>query len=229
MIARVFGIAALLCATVEIGFAQVSVTTTRTERSPKPAEKSSPQSPTPSKGSETATTGPTTTEIYADEASFDSANRIGVFKGHVKVIDPRFTLQSDQLTVHINKAENQGLEKAVAEGNVGIVREKAANGTGPAERAVGRANTAVYIGKTGNMELTGSPRVQQGINSHVATSPETVMILNQGGQLTTHGPSRTEIHQQPKADENGEEKPDKDAERKAERNSDKESDLLPKP
>ena len=32
---------------------------------------------------------------------------------------------------------------------------------------------------------------------HIATSPDTVMILNQEGQLTTRGPSRTEIRQEP--------------------------------
>ena len=37
--------------------------------------------------------------------------------------------------------------------------------------------------------------MQQGLDTHIATSPDTVMILNQDGQLTTHGPSRTEIRQ----------------------------------
>jgi hypothetical protein len=36
---------------------------------------------------------------------------------------------------------------------------------------------------------------------HVATSPDTVMIINQNSQLTTHGPSRTEIRQQSKEEE----------------------------
>ena len=39
--------------------------------------------------------------------------------------------------------------------------------------------------------------MQEGLNTHVAASPDTVMIINQNGQLTTHGPSRTEIRQQP--------------------------------
>jgi hypothetical protein len=43
--------------------------------------------------------------------------------------------------------------------------------------------------------------VQQGLNTHIGTSPDTVMVINQNGQLTTHGPSRTEIRQEPK-DEN---------------------------
>ncbi len=68
---------------------------------------------------------------------------------------------------------------------------------GPPTRSVGLSRTAVYTASDGNMELTGDPRVQQGMNTHVATSPNTVMILNQDGQLVTKGPSRTEIRQQP--------------------------------
>ena len=65
---------------------------------------------------------------------------------------------------------------------------------------LGRSDKAVYIAKTGNFELTGNPRVQQGLNTHVATSPETVMILNDKGELQTTGPSRTEIRQPPKSE-----------------------------
>ena len=45
------------------------------------------------------------------------------------------------------------------------------------------------------------------MNMHVATSPDTVMIINQNNQLTTHGPSRTEIRQQPKEETKGETTP----------------------
>src|SRR5437867_1780483 len=64
-------------------------------------------------------------------------------------------------------------------------------------RAVGRADKATYTAATGDVELRGTPRVQEGANMHVATSPDTVMIINQNSQLSTHGPSRTEIRQQP--------------------------------
>ena len=47
------------------------------------------------------TNEPTTTEIYADEAFFDSTKNMGTFTGRVKVSDPRFNLQSDKLTVFI--------------------------------------------------------------------------------------------------------------------------------
>jgi len=141
---------------------------------------------------------PTTTEIYADEAVFDSNKSMGIFSGRVKVTDPRFNLQSDKLTVFISKGENQGLERAIAEGNVGLVRDRPDPNGGPPTRAIGRSDKAIYTAATGDVELTGTPRVQEGPNMHVATSPGTVMIINQNSQLTTHGPSRTEIRQQPK-------------------------------
>ncbi len=153
---------------------------------------------TKNKLADSKTEGPITTEIYAEEAFFDSNKNIGVFTGHVKVIDPRFNMQSDKLTVYLHRGEEQGLDKAVAEGNVGIVRDRPNPEGGKPERAIGRAEHAVYTANDGNAELTGMPKVQQGTNMHVATSPQTVMIINQDGQLTTHGPSRTEIHQEAK-------------------------------
>ena len=141
------------------------------------------------------------TEIYADQAVFDSTKSIGVFTGHIIVTDPRFQIQGDKLTIYIAKEQSEGLEKAVVEGNVGVVRERPDPGGGPPSRMVGRADKAVYTAATGNFELTGNPRVQQGLNTHVATSPDTVMILNEAGQLQTTGPSRTEIRQAPKAEE----------------------------
>ena len=173
------------------------------------------QSPTPAKKAETtasekasmnklfgtdaAKSGePITTEIYADEAFFDSNKSMGVFSGRVKVTDPRFNVQSDKLTVFIAKGENQGLEKAIAEGNVAVVRDRPDPQGGPPTRAAGRSEKATYISATGDVELTGTPRVQQGPNTHIATSPDTVMVINQAGQLTTHGPSRTDIRQEPK-------------------------------
>ena len=141
------------------------------------------------------------TEIYADQAVFDSTKNLGTFTGHIIVTDPRFQIQGDKLTIYIARDQGEGLEKAVVEGNVGVVRERPDPNGGPPSRMVGRADRAVYTAATGNFELTGNPRVQQGLNTHVATSPDTVMILNEAGQLQTTGPSRTEIRQAPKAEE----------------------------
>lgn len=144
--------------------------------------------------------GETVTEIYADKAVFDSAKSIGIFSGHIVVMDPRFQIQGDKLTIYLSKEQNEGLEKAVVEGNVGVVRDRPDPAGGPPNRMVGRSDKAVYMAKTGNFELTGNPRVQQGLNTHVATSPETVMVLNDKGELQTTGPSRTEIRQPPKSE-----------------------------
>jgi lipopolysaccharide transport protein LptA len=146
---------------------------------------------------------PITTQVFADEASFDTEKRIGVFTKNVRVFDPRFNIQSDKLTVFIHKEEGEGLEKAIAEGHVGVVRDKPDPKGGPPSKAVGLSEKAVYTSSDGNVVLTGSPRVQQGLDTHVATSPDTVMVLNQDGHLTTHGPSRTEIRQEAKKDANG--------------------------
>ena len=150
---------------------------------------------------------PTTTEIYSDEAFFDSSKNMGIFSGRVKVVDPRFNLQSDKLTVFITKGQNQSLEKAIAEGNVGLVRDRPDPNGGPPTRAVGRSDKATYTAKTGDVELTGTPRVQEGPNLHVATSPDTVMVIGQNSQLKTHGPSRTQIVQQPDEEKKGQANP----------------------
>ena len=144
------------------------------------------------------TDGPITTEIYADEVLFDAQKYVGTFTGHVIVKDPRFNLQADKLIVHLSKGEKKGLERAIAEGNVGVVQERPAQEGAPAMRSVGRAERVVYNAIDGNVELTGTPRVQSGLNMHVATSPDTVMVINQSGTLSTRGPSRTELRQEPK-------------------------------
>lgn len=147
------------------------------------------------------TTGPITTEIYSNEAFFDSEKYIGTFSGRVIVKDPRFNIQADKLTIYLSKGEARGLERAVAEGNVGVIREAPGEQGAPPSRSVGRADIAVYTAKDGNVELKGTPRLQSGMNTHIATSPDTVMLVNQNGQLTTRGPSRTEIRQEPKAEQ----------------------------
>jgi lipopolysaccharide transport protein LptA len=179
-------------------FALAAAARSSAQETPRPAL-SSPARASASALAKTDAGGqPITTQIYADEASFDTEKRVGVFSGHVRVFDPRFNIQSDKLTVYIHKDEGEGLEKAIAEGHVGVVREKPDPKGGPPSKAIGLSEKAVYTSADGNVVLTGSPRVQQGLDTHVATSPDTVMILNQDGHLTTHGPSRTEIRQEKK-------------------------------
>ncbi|MEP6809865.1 MAG: LptA/OstA family protein [Chthoniobacterales bacterium] len=147
-----------------------------------------------------ASSQPVTTEIYSNEADFNSKEYVGTFTGQVIVKDPRFNLQADKLTVYLARGKQSGLEKAIAEGNVAMVRDAPGEAGAAPVRTVGRADRAVYTTNDGNVELSGTPRVQSGLNTHVATSPETVMVINQSGQLTTRGPSRTEIRQEPSPD-----------------------------
>ncbi|PYJ09326.1 MAG: hypothetical protein DMF06_10380 [Verrucomicrobia bacterium] len=208
---RNFGLgAAILCFVLVAGIArgQDSASPTPSSRtSSSPSEKVPPTKDTPPGKSPTekpkdakkpaASTEPIVTEIYADQTVFDSAQSIGIFTGHVVVTDPRFNIQGDKLTIFISKKQNEGFEKAIVEGNVGVVRDRPSETGGPPDRMVGRSDKAVYTAKDGRFELTGNPRVQRGLNIHVATSPETVMILNEKGHLETQGPSRTQIRQDP--------------------------------
>jgi lipopolysaccharide transport protein LptA len=208
---------AILCVVVliaRIALGQGSAPAALSSRPPsKPFEKASPpkplsESPPSEKDpaakpknttSPAAAQEPIVTEIYADQTVFDSAKSIGIFTGHVVVTDPRFDIQGDKLTIFLGKKQNEGFEKAIVEGNVGVVRDRPSATGGPPDRMVGRSEKAVYTAQDGRFELTGNPRVQQGLNTHVATSPDTVMILNEAGQLETRGPSRTEIRQDPHA------------------------------
>jgi lipopolysaccharide transport protein LptA len=207
----------MLCLTALDGIArgQGSAPATLSSRPPSPAPESSPsatpkavkvkpdKNPTdkPAATESPAPGEPIVTEIYADKAVFESSKSIGVFNGHIIVIDPRFQIQGDKLTIYLsNKQSEGGLDKAVVEGNVGVVRERPDPAGGPPSKMVGRSEKAVYTAKNGNFELTGNPRVQQGLNTHVATSPDTVMVLNEKGELQTNGPSRTEIRQPPKSE-----------------------------
>lgn len=130
------------------------------------------------------------TEITAqEEATFDEKENKAVFRGEVRVKDPAFLLSSDRLTVYLTK-DRTGIERAVADGNVVIVQQTKDDSQ---KGAVGRSSEAEYIPAQGKITLSGSPEIQQGINRHVATSPNTRMILNRDGRATSDGPSRTMI------------------------------------
>lgn len=89
-----------------------------------------------------------------------------------------------------------GLSKAIAEGDgtnrVTITQEKQ-DTSGSVNRNVGHGRKAVYEATTGDITLTGSPTVQQGFNTCVATDESTVMILNREGRMRVIGPHKTVI------------------------------------
>lgn len=132
------------------------------------------------------------TEITAEEsATFDNDANLAVFTGKVVVVDPQFRLFCDKLNVYLN-AERKGLDRAEAVGNVTIIQENV-DEKGDIVKSIGRAGKALFEPSTGDITLTVAPQIQQGINNHVAATPETVMILNRQGRLTTNGKSRTTI------------------------------------
>lgn len=135
------------------------------------------------------------TVITADkQAEFDSAERKAVFTGNVRVKDPSFDIECDTLTAWLDKDEG-GLSRAIAEGRVRVVQEKNGPG-GKKTRTTGRGGRLVWDAKAGVARLSGNAQVEQGINLHIAESPDTVMILTRDGELTTSGPSRTVLKPQ---------------------------------
>ena len=143
----------------------------------------------------------------------DSQGKEATFWGDVKVVDSRFSLACEKLTVFFRdtsglskpvedrevregKAGKEaghgegGLEKAVAEGDVIIFQEKT-NERGEVERSVGRAQKAVYDTKTGNIALSGWPQVEQKQNTIVAMEEGTVILLNQKGTMEVLGHSKS--------------------------------------
>ncbi len=160
------------------------------------------------------------TEILASQgATFAAKDRIAVFIGDVRVRDPRFTLACDKLTVYLAKTaapgaspspgntpppidpaakpdadKASGIDHAVAEGHVIIIKKNAPTKPGEEEKiSIGRCDIGEFDNKTGDMTLRGMPKVEQNGDSHEALSRSTYMILHKDNSLETHGPSRTII------------------------------------
>lgn len=83
-----------------------------------------------------------------------------------------------------------GLEQAICEGSVVIVQDKIED-DGTVTRNVGHARKAIYYADSGDIYLFGSPDVEQGLNTCVATEDRTVMILNRDGHMTVNGLHRS--------------------------------------
>jgi len=104
--------------------------------------------------------------------------------------------------------KGNGLQRAIAEGSadrpVVIVQDKPAANGDEAQHNVGIAEKADYNADTGDVILTGWPRVSQGINTQIATSKNTVMTMNKDGHtMTTRGSSRSIIQEQAQPKKSG--------------------------
>lgn len=181
------------------------------------------------KGDAAAGQKPPTEITSTKDASYDEKTRQAIFTGDVRVKDTEVTITCDKLTAFLRKEATEagggakpkpspssgagastgaaggrgsGLERAIAEGHVIIVQEKAGENGGPPQRNIGRAERADYNANTGDILLSGMPEVSQGINTQIATSPETTMTMNRDNRvMKTRGPSKTVIQEnsQPEA------------------------------
>lgn len=191
-----------------------------TDGSSRPASRAAaaagtPAEPLVSPGEERPSGG--TVITATQEASFDNSSRKAVFVGDVVVTDPQFKLTADQLTVFLKKesanekeSANDGtkpapkggpevpgsgaLERAVAEGHV-VVTQIKRDEDGKITEHVGTGAKAVYDAVSGEFQLSGWPKVRQGINTHVATEESTVMTMTRDGKMKTKGGSRTVIQE----------------------------------
>lgn len=163
------------------------------------------------------------TEITANTADFNNKTHIAIFSGAVVVKNPEFDLICDKLTAYLKHDEKPapaapgdkqkpatpapqpegakkpkgGLEKAIAEmategGRVIITQEKV-DPDGSIKRSVGKADKAEYDAIKGEVILRGSPEVKQGVNSHVAAEPGTIMIMSRDGNMRSNGRTKTVI------------------------------------
>lgn len=159
------------------------------------------------------------TEITALEATFDQKTREAVFIGDVVVKDPEFTVTCDRLTAFLKQQKNGanaappadppptsapsageakggGLDHAIAEAAKGkevLIQQDKFEADGTITKNIGRAKRATFDSKSGDIVLTGSPSVQQGINLCIAQSEDTVMTLNRNGRMKVEGPHTTKI------------------------------------
>ncbi len=157
------------------------------------------------------------TEITALEATFDQKANLAVFLGEVVVKDPEFNVICDKLTAYLKSDKKKGdgaaarpageaadeppqksggLERAIAESSGDrrvIITQDKTEADGSITQSIGKADKATYDAVTGDIILTGSPDVIQGINRVQATEPGTVMVLNRDGRMKATGPHRTTI------------------------------------
>jgi lipopolysaccharide export system protein LptA len=103
---------------------------------------------------------------------------------------------SDAPAKESTSKKSGGLEKAVAEGSADrrvVITQDKVEADGTITQSVGKADKATYDAVTGDVVLTGSPEVLQGINRVVAVDPGTVMTLNRDGRMRANGLTKSTI------------------------------------
>jgi lipopolysaccharide export system protein LptA len=135
------------------------------------------------------------TEITAtQEAQFDTKTRTGIFIGNVKVVDPQFTLTSNQLTVHLNKDdEGGGLKDANAQGNVVIVHvNQPKTPAGSAKTPVVSTTPAARTAATGGPTPAPTPAPAQTPTTSVGKAENAIYLAKDGSITLTGWPQVTQ-------------------------------------
>lgn len=94
-----------------------------------------------------------TTTVTADKLEFDYEQYVALFEGHVKIVDPQFTLTSDKMLIFFENTNSVSRVDAV-----GHVHMTSLDRTASCAKAV-------YTRNNGAIVLTGDPVVTKGQNS----------------------------------------------------------------
>ena len=94
-----------------------------------------------------------TTTVTSDRLEFDYKDYVALFEGHVKIVDPEFTLTADQMLIFFENTNEVARVDAVGHVNMVSLDRKATCGK------------AVYTRSNGAIVLTGDPVVSKGPNT----------------------------------------------------------------
>jgi hypothetical protein len=130
------------------------------------------------------------------ETTFDNIAHLATFSArpgtNVLVKDPQFTLYCQELKVFLKDDGTRGIKFIEATGKVIIIQE-GVNDKGETVKSTGNGEKALIDPQTEALTLLGWPRIQQGINTHIAIEEGTIMILHRQGRLETTGGVKTTI------------------------------------
>jgi len=94
--------------------------------------------------------GTNKTVITSDRLSYDYKKSLAVFEGHVVVVDPRMTMEADEMRLVFNATNS--IKSVTAVGNV---RMKSEDKTATCDRAV-------YLADSEEVTMTGNARLNRG-------------------------------------------------------------------
>ena len=163
------------------------------------------------------------TEIDANNVEFNNKTHIAIFSGQVIVVNPDFNVNCDKLTAYLKHDDKPaaapnatpkpaapepakskgGLEKAIAEMNPGgrvIITQDKMEADGSITHSVGKGEKAVYDAVSGNITLTGSPEIRQGISKVVPAEEGVTLIINRDGRYKAIGRTKTLLQDNEKSD-----------------------------